>query len=381
MSTNSKSIRWWILIFTTILFGILLIGIWWLKPLQQQEPIRIGLAVNLSGHGGTAGEYIREGAILAVEEANARGGIQGRPLELLIKDDNNTPAGVIAADNALIEQGVLAIIGHATSNSSLIAYPLITSHKVLMFTPYTATTQLTGKDDLFLRTSVDVTRYAHGMATLLEQKKAKSVTFLMDMSNPSFVNEYFEMTNQYFSGQTEKVEFNPTREVNWESVLERLLAPAPDAIVLLTEVSMTGIAAQKLRAKDFNGPLIATLWAQSPDLMRFGGDAVEGLSIVTFIDPDNSRPKFIAFSEKMLERLNKPANARSTRSYEAVSILVDALQNTIPLTVEELKKQLLSGQFETLMGSVRFDPYGDVERSVFEIRVKEGHFFQAGELR
>lgn len=349
--------------------------------MQQLEPIRIGLAVNLSGHGGTAGEYIREGAMLAVEEANATGGINGQTLELLIKDDKNTRAGIIAADNALIEQGVLVIIGHVSSNSSLIAYPLITSRKVLMLTPYTATTQLTGKDDLFLRTSVDVSQYARGMATLLQQKQATSVTFLMDMSNPSFVNEYYEMTGRHFSGQMERVEFNPQNEVDWEVVLNRLLGPAPDAIVFLSEVSMTGIAAQKLRAKGFNGPLVATLWAQSPDLMRYGGGAVEGLSIVTFIDPNNGRPEYIAFSEKMQRRLNKPANARSTRSYEAVSILVDALRQTSPLTTERLKEQLLSTQFETLMGTVRFDPYGDVKRDVFEIRVKDGRFTLAGILQ
>lgn len=381
MSADSKSTRGLILILAAVLSCIVLIGNWWLKPLQAPEPIRIGLAVNLSGHGGTAGEYIREGALLAVEEANASGGIRGRPLELLIRDDKNTRAGIIAADTALIEQGVPAIIGHVTSNASLIAYPFVTSHKALMFTPYTATTLLSGKDDLFLRTSVDVTRYARGMATLLLQKKAKSVAFLMDMSNPSFVTEYFEMTGQFFSGQMEKVEFNPQNEIDWGVVLDRLLAPSPDAIVLLSEVSMTGIAAQKLRANGFTGPLVATLWAQTPDLMRFGGEAVDGLSIVTFIDPDNNRPEFISFSEKMGKRLNKPANARSTRAYEAVSILVQALRQASPITAEELKKQLLSNQFETLMGTVKFDPFGDVDRSVFEVRVKDGHFTRVGELR
>ncbi len=380
MSRESKFIHWLILTTAVVLTGSLLAGIWWFKLQQQQEPVRIGLAVNLSGHGGTAGEYIREGALLAVEEANAVGGIRGRPLELLIKDDMNTRAGIRAADTALIEQGVPVIIGHVTSGASLLAYPLVTSHGVLMFTPYTATIELTGKDDLFLRTSVDVTRYARSMASLLQQKKAQSVAFLMDMSNPSFVNEYVDMTDRYFSGQTKKIQFNPKQKIDWEAVLERLLAPTPDAIVLLSEVSMTGIAAQKLRAKGFTGPLVATLWAQTPDLMRFGGNAVEGLSIITFIDPDNDRPDFISFSEKMRARLNKPANARSTRAYEAVSILVEALRNLSPITAEALKKELLSGEFETLMGTVKFDPFGDVERSVFEIRVEDGRFTRVGEL-
>jgi branched-chain amino acid transport system substrate-binding protein len=364
-----------------IVLGGALVGAWWFwLPPSTPETVRIGLAINLSGHGGTAGEYVREGAMLAVEEANATGGVHGRALELLIKDDKNTPEGIIEADQALIEQGVLAIIGHATSQSSLIAYPVVTAGKVLLFTPYTATTQLSGKDDLFLRTCVDVNQYAHAMAALLRQKQVNSAAFLLDMSNPSFVSEYFQQTAQRFSGQLRKVEFNPRRNGDWDPSLDALLAEAPDAIVLLTEVSMTGIAAQKLRARGFDGPLIATLWAQSPDLMRFGGSAVEGLSLVTFIDPENNRPGFIAFSEKMRKRLHRPANARSTRAYEAVSILVEALRRSSPLTVEELKKQLLSGQFDTLMGLVRFDRFGDVQRDVLEVQVRNGRFSRIGQL-
>ena len=52
-----------------------------------EEPIKIGLSVNLSGRGGMSGEHIRDGAMLAVRDVNERGGINGRPLELLVRDD------------------------------------------------------------------------------------------------------------------------------------------------------------------------------------------------------------------------------------------------------------------------------------------------------
>jgi len=58
------------------------------------EPIKIGLAINLSGRGGEAGEHIRDGALLAIEKVNVRGGINGRPLELLVRDDENSDEGI-----------------------------------------------------------------------------------------------------------------------------------------------------------------------------------------------------------------------------------------------------------------------------------------------
>ena len=69
-----------------------------------QPPIKIGLSVNLSGTGGTAGEHIRDGALLAVDHINTHGGINGRPLELLIRDDENSDDGIQKADESLINE-------------------------------------------------------------------------------------------------------------------------------------------------------------------------------------------------------------------------------------------------------------------------------------
>jgi branched-chain amino acid transport system substrate-binding protein len=299
----------------------------------------------------------------------------------LISDDRNTREGIIAADRELLEQGVLAIIGHVTSNTSLIAYPQITSSGVLMFSPYTATSELSGRDDLFIRTSVDTRQYAQGMAKLLKMKQAESALFLVDMSNPSFVAEYADLTRQIYAGRTREIRFHPEEGMDWNSILAEIQIFAPDAIVLMTEVGMTGIAAQKLRQNGNMQPLIATTWAQTHDLTRFGGTAVEGLSLVTFIDPDNQRPAFLKFSENMQDRFGKQANARSTRAFEAIKILAEALRKCAQPGVAELKQQLVENQYHTLMGEVEFDAYGDVLRDLYEVKVKDGHFIKAALLK
>ncbi len=137
---------------------------------QQQAPIKIGLAINLSGRGGEAGEYIRDGALLAIEEINSSGGVNGRLLELLIRDDQNSDEGIKNADESLINEDVVAIIGHSISANTIKAYPYVTSRNILLISPYAATTQLSSKDDFFLRTSVDCALYGEKMAALLQKK-------------------------------------------------------------------------------------------------------------------------------------------------------------------------------------------------------------------
>lgn len=348
----------------------------------KKEPIKIGLAVNLSGRGGTAGEYIRSGSMLAVEEINERGGVRGHPLELIIRDDRDTEEGILAADRELVDAGVPLIIGHAYSESTLVAYPYVTSRDVLLFTSFTATTRLSDRDDLFFRTSVDNRSYGEAMGTLLARRDIERVSFLLDMSNPSFVLDYLAETESNFGGISTAVQCHCKQAFDWQQVVSELLAPDPQAVVLLTEVTTTGIAAQKLRAAGFDGDLIATLWAQTPDLMRYGGEAVEGLTIVTFIDSSYQNPKYAGLAEKLLTTFNQPLTARSIRSYEAIYVIAEALARCESFTAGQIKRALLeTTRYETVMGPLSFNAFGDVERPIYEILIRDGRFYNMGELR
>lgn len=349
---------------------------------QPKESIKIGLSINLSGRGGTAGEYIRDGAFLAVEHINEKGGINGHPLELLVRDDKNTEEGVLAADKELIDKGVIAIVGHSYSQNTLIAYPYVTSRNTLLITPYTATSKLTDIDDLFCRTCADNKMYGRALASLLKSWQVNNISFLMDMSNAGFVEDFLLQTEKYFSGTTNPVRFNSKEKNDWDEIIARLMMQEPEAIVLLTEVTMTGFSAQKLRAKGFQGELLATLWAQTPDLLGYGSRAVGDMSLITYIDPDNKRFKYQVFQTEMKKRFNRPASARAVRSYEIIQIIAEALKCCpFNATSVDLKKALLKNKFETLMGAVDFNEFCDVVRPVYEVRVMEKEFFTAGEIK
>lgn len=349
---------------------------------RRQEPLKIGLAINLSGRGGAAGEDIRDGALLAVEEINRQGGVKGRSLLLLVKDDENSAAGIERADQALIDAKVVAIIGHSYSSNTIKAYPQITGNNILMITGYTATTKLTGRDDLFFRTSIDCQVYGQKTATLLKKKGIASVSFLMDMSNADFVLDYAAQVGLHYQGEMTMVQFESRDKVDWQRLSQQLLAPSPGAIIMLTESSMTAVGVQYVRDQGFTGPVIGTIWTQSPDLIRIGGPATEGMSLVSFIAPDNQRPDYLQFSSKMQEKFNKPATARASRAYEMIYILADGLKRAAKIEdAHSLKNALLESEFESILGTLRFDQYGDVVRPVYEVVVRDGHFVNGGEIQ
>lgn len=341
---------------------------------------KIGLAINLSGTGGTASEYIRDGALLAVKEINQSGGINGKPLRLLIEDDKGTAQGAIEAVNKLIDSGVFAIIGHSHSDTTLASYPHVMSRNMLMITAYTATNKLTGKDDYFFRTSVDTTQYGLAMANLLKSKKIEHIVFVVDTFNSAFGEEFYAETIKNISvkNSTIKIKTRDVQELN--DIANQIIKINPQAVCFLTEVTRTGLLAQKLRNRGFKGEFIATLWAQTSDLIKVGGDAVTGISIITFVDSNLNTPEYQAFVQKLKNTFAKSSPERSMRSYELVYILAETLKKSKSTNVDALKKALLTTKFNVLSGEIAFDSYGDVKRPIYAVTVQDAKFVKVAEL-
>src|SRR5512141_700268 len=80
------------------------------------EPIRVGMVSGLTGRHSDLGISSRNGATLAISEINDAGGIAGRRLELVVRDDGQDPEHARRAVSELVHAGVVAMIGHVTSS-------------------------------------------------------------------------------------------------------------------------------------------------------------------------------------------------------------------------------------------------------------------------
>lgn len=85
------------------------------------EPVKIGLAINLSGRRA----YPRRGALRAGRVVNESGGINGRPLVLLVCADENNHEQIKKVHQTLIDEGVVATLGHSCWANTITAYPLV----------------------------------------------------------------------------------------------------------------------------------------------------------------------------------------------------------------------------------------------------------------
>jgi ABC-type branched-subunit amino acid transport system substrate-binding protein len=125
-----------------IRFGPLVVAVFFClvggRAFAQGEPIRLGMSTPMSGPAAELGENMRTGVLAALAEANAAGGVKGRPLELIALDDQYEPAQTVPNMRRLIgEEQVIAIIGNVGTPTAVAAIPIANGAKTPFYGAFT----------------------------------------------------------------------------------------------------------------------------------------------------------------------------------------------------------------------------------------------------
>ena len=350
-----------------------------LSGCSNSSSVRIGFAGELTGKQSDLGVQGRNGAQLAAELINASGGIKGRPVELLVRDDLGTPAGAQAADRDLIAAKVVAIIGHMSSGQTLAGLEVTAPASLLLFSPTASSPELSGRDDLFFRVAPTPLSQAAALARRVARTRGlQRLALLYDTTNAAYTEPYVQAFTQAFEGEGEQVvshvAFTSTEQPDPAPLVTRLQANTPDGILLIASALDTALLAQQIRQRGLAVPLFASGWAQTDTLLQNGGQAVEGMEIVIAYDTNSSAASYQAFKTRYEQKFGNTPTFASGQSYEALQVLAAALQQTNG-QAKGLKEALLAAQdYEGLIGKISFDPFGDVLRPLFLLTIRNGEY-------
>lgn len=365
-----------------ILFSLLiLLGIAIVLPAictMEKKPVKIGFAASLTGKFSVLGTSGRNGAILAVEEVNAAGGINNRPVQLIIRDDKNDPDFAKQVDKDLAKEGVVAIIGHMTSSMGLAVIDTINKEKILLVSPTISSDKLTGLDDYFLRIVppsklrvLTLARYC------FEKKGLKKLAGIYDLSNRAYSEEWFNTFTSAFKKHGGSISyltnFTSGSTVVYSELVRKMLESDPEGIAIAANALDTAMLCQQLRMLGSELPVVSSYWAITDELISQGGPAVEGIVFPGFYNKEDKHKNYIRFKKNFKERFGKEPDFPALFSYEAALIILTALaKNQSPF---KLKETILSiGTFEGLQGDIKIDRYGDSYRKFFLITVRNGKF-------
>jgi branched-chain amino acid transport system substrate-binding protein len=366
-----------------LLIGILVLC---LVSCVEKEPIRVCFVAQLTGVQAELGVQERNGVQLAMEEINAAGGVAGRPIELIVRDDLGMPESAQKADRELMDACVVAIIGHATSAQTMAGLAVTNPARVVMLSPTATTPELSGRDDFFFRVSYSLTNRARALAQHIYQGRHMTrIAVISDSDNAAYSKAYLEVfADKYRSlgGMiVAQANFSSKALPDLAPLIAQLRSSNPDGLLIIASDIDTALIAQRTRLMEWPISLFATAWAQTETLLNNGGRAVEGLELTIAIPLSDPSPGYQDFKMRYQARFGKAPSFAAVLGYEAAKVLAVALQETGG-RAEGLSQALVGiKNFRGIKDIFAFDQYGDVLRTFYLGAIRDGKYVEIGTLQ
>jgi len=356
----------------------LLIGSLFLTACDQSGPIKIGFIAGLTGPWADAGTASLNALKLAVKQINDDGGINGRMIEIIPRDDEKSPEIAQKHVREFSQIGVEAIVGPIISSVGMAMLPVINELGIVTVSPTVSAAEFAGFRDYLFRMNTTTRQNARAYARRSIDQNHKRVAIALDGENEAFTDSWYREFLLEFDELDGRVISKVWINVDGTSLADaavKLLEDSPDGIVLITDRADSANLAKEIRKKSRNIPLAAAEWAGSEMLIELGGDAVEGMELVQAYDRYDDNPRFQKFIADYTAMFNQTPGYSSILTYDAATVLFTALKTKHP-------DQGLDDALTTLppqMGlnqELMFDQFGDSNRNSYFVTIQDGKFIR-----
>lgn len=344
----------------------------------EREPVRIGFVGGMSGRVADLGGGGRNGALLAVEERNVRGGINGHPVELIIRDDEQNAETAKKVTRELLDLKVEALIGPMTSSMALAIVPMVNQARLVTVSPTVTTTELSGLDDYFLRVLPDTSTYAPKSARFhFEKSGLRRAAIMYDTGNSSYTVSWlsgFRNAFEKLGGSITFINsFRSGENMAFSPLVRDMLRHKPDLVVLVCNAVDAALLCQQIRKLDSRITISVSEWGSTERFIELGGAAVEGVYFAQFLDHGDRSPKYVHFLTSYRKRFGQDPGFSGLASYDAATVVLDALASRkagIPLK----SAILATGAYQGVQRSINLSRYGDTGSTTFITVVRNGRF-------
>lgn len=344
---------------------------------QKTSTIKIGIVGTMTGANSDLSISGRRGVEIAVEEINQKGGIDGRKVELVVKDDKNDPEVALQKDQEFVAEGIQLIIGHYTSGMMVPSMDYINSQEILMVGPTISNDNFSGKDDNFIRLIASTKEQAMVLTDMAQKLNHNRVTILYDERNKGFTDQlvlnYQYLLKKKMGEEANVLSFNPQKSETLDQALKEIEAEAPKGLFVIASAEDCAKVAGKIKTILPKLQLYAPLWANTSELVRKGGTAVEGMMVVDGINRGVESDKFIEFRQVFNNRYGEEPTFASIYSYETMMALGKAIKEAKSQQPVEVKRKLIEiSVFEGVQNRYSIDAYGDNTRQYQISKIQQG---------
>jgi branched-chain amino acid transport system substrate-binding protein len=336
----------------------------------------MGFNVPLTGLAAADGKSALAGAKLAVEQANAKGGVAGQKIELMVYDDQASPTEAVTSATKMVENDrVVVAVSGSYSASTQAAAPIFQRAQVPYVVAYAIDPDITLTGDYMFRVSVMGEVLGRGGAQLVKNLGKKKVVLV------TMKNDFGRALADGFKDAAPKLGINIVTEYEYEmsdrqfeSLVHKIKSDQPEVIYATGYFFTAGPLVRQLRAAGVTAQIIGQVGYDSDNFIEIAGPASEGTFVTTSLDRDSDAPVTKAFLADYRKATNANAVLVAAASFTATAVAIEGLKKTGGKGGSALRDAIAAGNYDMPLGKLSFNDLHEVKKDIQVQIVKDKAF-------
>ncbi len=301
---------------------------------------------------------------LAIEEANAAGGVKGKQLKLKTYDDQGKPEEAAIAATRLIQQDkVLVLIGEVASSRSLAIAPIADANKVPQISPTSTNPRVTKDGDktrpyVFRVCFIDPFQGTVMAKFARETLKLQKVAVLRDVGNDYSVGlaDYFLVKFKELGGEIVDDQSYKAGDSDFKAQLTAIKRKKPEAIYVPGYYTEVALIARQTRELGLSVPLMGGDGWDSAKLYEIARGALEGSYFSNHYSPDDPSLRIVEFVKKYQARHGAVPDSLAAQGYDAARVAIEAMERAPDLSGPAIRDALAATKgFAGVTGIITID--------------------------
>ncbi len=329
------------------------------KSIKEEETIKIGAILPLSGKVAYYGDYIQQGTNAAINEINSKGGINNRKLEVIYEDSKgDVTSGISAYENLRFRN--VSIIITTLSGVTLGIAPISQKDKVILMNIGSASPKISNAGDYVFRHNVLPQEEIKFLANYLYNNGYKEIALITVNAEAGVsYRDYFIKEYERLGGKIIVDEMHEYGETDYRSILAKIKDKKPKAVLVLSYPNELAAMLKQSQELDFKTQWFSIYDKEGSEFLELAGENAEGLIYTHFL--------------KENEKFTEPYAALA---YDSIMVLAQAMENCKnPEDTTCIKESLYSiKDFSGVTGKISFDKNGDTHKEIILKTIKDGKF-------
>ena len=342
--------------------------------------IKVAILAPLSGQVQTFGESTRDGALLAIKEWNAKGGVAGYQVEVVIEDSQCSADPARNAANKVASEGIHYIIGEVCSSASIPVSEVAEEKGIVQISPTSTNATVTLKADgttknyVFRACFIDPFQGKVGAKFALENLGAKTAFIMLDRGNDYArgLAENFEASFTAGGGTVVGKETYTKDDTDFSAILAKVAEANPDMVYLPDYYNIVNLVTAQAKEKGITAPFVGGDGWDSSDL-DFA--AAEGGYFTNHYSADDTRPIVVDWLKAYgAEYSGATPDALATLAYDAANLLLASIDKAGKDDPAAVKDAMAGIEWDGVSGKITFDAQHNPIKSAVILQVKDGKY-------